>query len=146
MTQTLDVQNHPIRSLGSPTAPPNEKVNTEKLNQYAVSANTANTLQRTLTEESITKQEKVRIDTALSQLAKTRAESQQADAIAARLVQQGMIDRSEMGQFLAWMARAKELGLGLDTVSNLLFRRRPGAAFPDFPSPGNNFSFPKLIE
>lgn len=142
-----------IDSLESTAALNAEKINTERTSQELAKANaglsTANTslsgantalsLERVNTQKELTNQERIRVSTAMATLGKTRMESIQAEAAADRAIQQGNIDRSEVGQFIGWLARAKELGIGLDTVLGLLSRRKKGGAFPRLPSPSNNF-------
>lgn len=110
-----------------------EKANTERVNQGL-------TTQTTAKEGYLTQQEKIRVQTAFAQLGKTRMESIQAEAAADRLILQGEIDRSEVGQLLSYIQRAKELGLGLDTVLGLLNKRKPGGRFPTLPRKSNNFT------
>lgn len=116
-----------------------EKANTEKLIQTRTIADTGYTNARTATQGYLTEQERIRVQTAFAQLGKTRMESLQAEAIADRLINQGKIDQGEMGEFLAWMQRAKEIGLGADTIMQLLTRRKGGAPLPKLPSRKNGF-------
>lgn len=115
-----------------------ERANSERVNQGLGT-------ERTNTQKHLTEQERVRVQTAFAQLGKTRMESQVAEAAADRAINQGNIDRSEMGQFIAYMARAKELGLGIDTVLQILGKKRPGGGFPALPSAKNNYK-PKGFE
>lgn len=128
-----------INNLDAQTRLGLEKVATEQTVQAANTANARYTAERTNTQTHITEQERVRIQTAFATLGKTRMESLQAEAAADRAINQGNIDRSEIGQLIGWMARAKELGLGLDTVLSLLGKKRPGGKFPALPGPHNNF-------
>ena len=129
-----------VDNIEATTALTLEKANTEKLTQAAISANTGLTSAKTVKEGFLTEQERIRVETAFAQLGKTRMESIQAEAAADRAILQGDIDRSELGQFLSWMERAKQLGLGLDTITQLLARRVPGSkTFPELPSPSNGF-------
>ncbi len=142
-----------IASIESATALNAEKINTEQTTQDLAKANTglstANTgltsaktvldQERTRTQAQLTAQEKTRVLTAFATLGKTRMESIQAEAAADKAIQQGIIDQSEVGALLAWLARAKELGVGLDTVMSLLRRRKPGAKLPHIPNASNGF-------
>jgi len=158
-----------IQSIQSATALNAEKINSEKTSQALAIANaglssantglaTANTVQagvntaltqeRVETQKHLTDQERIRVDTAFAQLGKTRMESLQAEAAADKAVNQGLIDRSEIGEVIAWLARAKELGVGLDTVMALLKKRgSPGKPLPHIPNASNGFkTSPSLIE
>lgn len=135
-----------IAAIDSSTDLNNEKINSEltaqalaKANAGLSTANTALSLERTNTQSHLTEQERVRVETAMATLGKTRMEAHQAEAAADKAINQGKIDRSEVGQFIAWLARAKELGIGLDTVMQLLARRPKGGKFPEFGHPGNNW-------
>lgn len=135
-----------IASIDSQTDLNNERINSEKTSQALATANaglsTANTAlsyEKTQTQQELTAQERTRVQTALATLGKTRMESIQAEAAADRAINQGNIDRSQVGQFIAWLARAKELGIGLDTVLQLLARKKAGQPFPKFGHPGNNW-------
>jgi len=146
--------NAEIASIESQTALNAEKINTERTSQLLATANAglsgANTAlsqrntelaaERTETQKALTQQERIRIETAMAQLGKTRMESIQAEAAADRAINQGQIDRSEVGPFIAWLQRARELGVGLDTVMSLLKRRKPGGKFPQIPSKSNGWT------
>ncbi len=116
-----------------------EKINSEKITQAATAAGTGLPNEKTNTQGHLTSQERIRVETALATLGKTRMESIQVEQIADRLINQGKIDRSEMGQFVAWLERAKQLGLGLDTIASLLKAKKPGGKYPDFGTKQNNF-------
>ncbi|AXL15593.1 DNA pilot protein [Microviridae sp.] len=116
-----------------------EKANTEILNQGQIRSQTGLTRQTTAKEGYLTEQERIRVETAFAQLGKTRMESLQAESLASRLVLQGNIDRSELGQLLAYLERAKQLGLGLDTVTQLLGKKGKSKGFPALPGKHNNF-------
>ncbi|AXL15248.1 DNA pilot protein [Microviridae sp.] len=138
-----------ISNLDAQTALNAEKINTEQAVQAQNYSNSALSLERvksemagqgftkerTVTQAALTKQEQVRVSTAMAQLGKTRMESIKAEAEADRAVQQGKIDQSNLGEFLAWLQRAKELGIGLDQVMYMLRRRKklPGGKQPNFP-------------
>jgi hypothetical protein len=135
-----------IENINSQTSLNTERLNTEKANQILAQSNSALSAanaglssERTATQTQLTEQERIRVQTAMAQLGKTRMESIQAEAAADRAILQGNIDRSEVGQFLGWLQRAKELGVGLDTVLGLLKKRKPGGKFPTIPHAGNNF-------
>lgn len=152
---------HEIASIQSQTDLNRERINSEKTGQNLAIANatlsganaglaTANTIQagantaltqeRLATQKQLTEQERIRVQTAFANLGKTRMESIQAEALANRAVLQGKIDQSELGEFLSWMHRAKELGIGADTILQLLGKRIPGSKkFPKFGTPANNF-------
>lgn len=117
-----------------------EKKNTEILNQGEILARTNLTGERTSTQKFLTEQERVRVQTAFAQLGKTRMEAIQAEQMADRAINQGNIDRGELGQLLAWLERAKAVGLGADTVLQLLGKKKPGGPFPKIGSPANNFN------
>lgn len=155
-----------IAAINSQTNLNLEKINSEKTSQALQIANsglaTANTglagantslaMERFETQKNITQQERVRIDTAFANLGKTRMESIQAEAAADKAINQGKIDQSEVGELLGWLARAKELGVGLDTVLQLLSKKKPGGKFPHIPNASNGFKTypgntpPTLIE
>lgn len=116
-----------------------EKINTEKLTQENLGSTTEYTRSRTTGQSYLNAQEKIRVKTAIATLGKTRMEAKLAEQIADKAINQGNIDRSEMGQFIAWIARAKELGLGLDTINALLLKKGKGGKFPTLPGPHNNF-------
>ncbi|AXL15034.1 DNA pilot protein [Microviridae sp.] len=116
-----------------------EKANTEILNQGQIRSQTGLTRQTTAKEGYLTEQERIRVETAFAQLGKTRMESLQAESLASRLVLQGNIDRSELGQLLAYLERAKQLGVGLDTVTQLLGKKGKSKGFPALPGKHNNF-------
>ena len=123
-----------INNVNATTALTLEKANTEKLVQLKTAADTDLTTERLSTQQQLTKQEQTRVLTAIAQLGTARMTSKQAEATADRMILQGNIDRSEVGQWLAYLQRAKELGLGLDTVAQILSRRKPGAPFPRLPT------------
>lgn len=116
-----------------------EKATTEKLNQEAIIANTGLTTQQTATQVQLTEKERRNVEIAIAQLGKTRMEAIQAEQIADKLILEGNIARTEIGQFLTWLQRAKEVGIGLDTVSQLLKKKKKGGAFPRIPGPKTNF-------
>jgi hypothetical protein len=135
-----------IENINSQTSLNEERLNTEQANQLLAQSNSALSaanaglsIERTNTQTQLTQQERTRVQTAMAQLGKTRMESIQAEAAADRAVLQGNIDRSEVGQFVAWLERAKQIGVGLDTVLALLKKRKPGGKFPKIPHAGNNF-------
>ena len=155
-----------IDNLRASTALSNEKINSEKTGQglalanaglasantglssantaYA-EANTGLAVEKTKTQQALTQQEQIRIDTAIETLAKTTAEGHQAEALAARLINQKWIDQGNLGMFLAWLHRAKELDLGMDTVTKLITRMPKGSKrMPQIGTPSNNFR-PKNI-
>lgn len=113
-----------------------ERQNTEKAVQAAQYANSALALERTATQTNLTEQERIRIATAMATLGKTRMDSLTAEATADRAILQGNIDRSEVGQFLGWLSRAKELGLDLRTVMSLITKRKAGQKFPKLKKDG----------
>lgn len=143
-----------IDNLDSQAALNAEKIATEKAQQSLAYSNSALSLERvqselanqgfttekTQTQKYLTEQEATRVKTAFAQLGKTRMESIQAEAAADKAVNQGLIDQSELGQVIAWLARAKELGVGVDTVMSLLRRRKPGGKLPRIPSKANGFT------
>lgn len=143
-----------IENTNSQTVLNAEKLRSEKAaqnlaNSNAILANTnsALTAARTSTQTHLTEQERIRVQTAMATLGKTRMESIQAEAAADRAIQQGNIDRSELGAFVAWLERAKQAGIGLDTVMGLLSSRKPGGKMPYIPNKSNNFkSSPSVIE
>jgi len=142
-----------IEAIKSQTALNAEKINSEQVGQTLAAANaglatanvgltganTALATERTRTQSALTQQEQIRVNTAIETLAKTTAESHQAESIAKSLELQENIDRSEFGTLLAWLKRAKDLGIGLDTVAQLLRAKKPGGPFPGFGTPANNF-------
>jgi len=149
-----------LDQIESTTALNLEKINTERTSQGLAVANaglsTANTAlsardaalreAQTETQKHITEQERIRIETAIATLGETRMKAIQAEAAADKAINQGKIDQSEVGEFLAWLARAKELGVGLDTVLGLLSRRKPGGPFPHIPNASDGFKSNPLIE
>jgi len=126
--------------LGSQTALNEEKQITEQVNQVATKAVTALNLQKELTETNLTEQERIRIETAMATLGKTRMDAIQAEQIADRMINQGNIDRSEVGQLVAYIERAKQAGIGLDTLLGLISKKKAGGPFPKIPMKSNNFS------
>jgi len=117
-----------------------ERANSERVSQDNLRATTGLTTERTATQVNLTEQERIRIQQAMAQLGKTRMESIEAEARADSAILQGNIDRSEVGEFLSWLKRAKDLGLGLDTVMGILGRRKAGSkGFPQLPSKKNGF-------
>jgi len=149
-----------LENIESSTALNNEKINTERTSQTLATANAglsgANTAlsmrdaalreAQTETQKHISEQERIRIETAIATLGETRMKAIQAEAAADKAINQGKIDQSEVGEFLAWLARAKELGVGLDTVLGLLARRKPGGPFPHIPNASDGFKSNPLIE
>jgi len=123
-----------IDNLESQSQLNTERANTEQANQGLINTNTALAGERTNTQGHLTEQERIRVQTAMATLGKTRMDSIVAEAAADRAIQQGNIDRSEIGQFLGWLQRANELGLGPNQVINLLGKRRPGQPLPPLPT------------
>jgi len=123
-----------IDNLESNAALTTERARTEQAQQGLINANTALTSERTNTQGHLTEQEKIRIQTAIATLGKTRMDSLVAEAAADRAILQGNIDRSDVGQFIGWLHRANELGLGPQQVLGLLRGRKPGGAFPSLRS------------
>jgi len=140
LAQQLEVVKAQSENLRTQSALNLEKTQTEKVNQVATEANTALTLQKELTETNLTEKERIQIETAVATLGKTRMESIQAEQVADRMINQGNIDRSEVGQLVAIIERAKQAGLGLDTLLAILARKKPGGPFPRLPTAANGFT------
>ncbi|AXL14641.1 DNA pilot protein [Microviridae sp.] len=140
LAQQLEVVKAQSENLRSQSDLNMEKIKSEQVGQIATQANTALTLQRELTETNLTEQERIRVETAFATLGKTRMEAKQAEQVADRLIMQGNIDRSEVGQLVAYVDRAKQVGIGLDTLLGLLAKKKPGGGFPRIPTKANGYS------
>jgi len=141
--------NAEIAAIESTTALNNERINSEKTGQILATANAglstantglsmaniANTEERTRTQEHITAQEKTRVTTAFYELGLTRHQEAKAMAEAERALQDYDISIGKAGVLLAWLSRAKEIGLGADTVLQLLKSRKPGKGLPPIYNP-----------
>jgi len=147
-----------IASIQSQTALNLEKINSEKTGQTLAvansglsNANTAFTQERTETQRALTEQEKTRINTAYFDLRLTRHQEAIANAEAERALRDYDITTGHAGVLLAWLERAKQIGLGADTVIQLLKSRKPGGGLPPIYNPmtkkyENPTSNVKLIE
>jgi len=149
-----------LENIESSTALNNEKINTERTSQVLATANAglsgANTAlsmrdaalreEQLATQKILTEKEHFNVDKVLADIAETTADTVNKQQLTEKLINQANIDKSEVGQLLAWLARAKELGVGLDTVFGLLKGRKKGDAFPHIPNASNGFKSSPLIE
>lgn len=121
-----------------------EKANTERLTQGKIIQDTA--LSRATTSTELFRSEKMNqeVNQVIQQIAKTTAETVAIQSQLEGMLLQQKIDESEMGQLLSWMKRAKDIGIGVDSLIGLLKNKKPGG-FPALPSPRNNFR-PKGFE
>jgi len=139
-----------IAAIESTTALNNERINSERTSQILQTANaglagantgrsmaeTALANERTRTQEHLTEQEKTRITTAFYDMGMTRHQELKAMAEAERAHNDLIITQGNAGMLLAWLERAKQIGLGADTVISLLKSRKAGSSkLPDIYNP-----------
>lgn len=136
--------NSEIENINSQTSLNEERLNTERANQLLANSNSALSMknadlavantglisQKTVTEGNISERERMNIELVVAQLIKTDADATIAQSRAARATLDTAITESGGGTILAYLERAKELGIDFKTVLELLRKPRKNGSLP----------------
>ena len=107
-----------------------ERAKTEAAMQGNLGSQTAFNAERLNTQKHLTEQERIRIETAMATMSRTKMDALTAGAQATRAILQENIDQSGAGQVLSWMQRANEIGLGVRDAMRLLATTRRSPRLP----------------
>lgn len=115
------------------------KTETETVARENLRSQTALNLENLVRAGHLSEQERIRIETVTAELGIKDSELSQAQAKAARALIDTRITDGQAGELLVWLERAKQAGLGADTILGMLSKNKGKKRLPTIPTKKNNF-------